>query len=74
MGCEGIGSEYELKTMFLGAMGTSFSLVLTLLLQNVSFSHNTLRHSHRQTDGDRQTDDCIIPIASVVVLGLGPWP
>jgi len=36
--------------VFLG--GTSYSLVQTLLLQDVSFSHNA--QHHRQTDG--QTD------------------
>ena len=39
--------------------GTSYSLLRTLL-QDTSFSHNTLRH--RQTD--RQTEDSNMPIAN----------
>jgi len=39
---------------------TSYSLVQKLLLQNVSFSHNT---QHRKQT-DRQTDDSIMPIAN----------
>ena len=48
-----------IKSCFLGGRGTSYSLVQTLLLWDVSFSHNTLRY--RLTD--RQTDDSLMPIA-----------
>jgi len=41
-------------------MGTSYSLVQTLLLQDVSFNHNAWRH--RRTDGQR--DDIIMTIAA----------
>jgi len=44
--------------------GTSYSLVQTLLLYNVSFSLNA--HSYRQTDG--QTNNIIVPIADRIAV------
>jgi len=44
-------------------MGTSYSLVWTVLLEDVSFSHNTL--CHRQTDS--QINDSIMAIADHTV-------
>jgi len=52
------GGEFEgIKSCFY--VGTSYSLVETFLLEDLSFSYNAQRH--RQTD--RQTTNSMMPIA-----------
>jgi len=53
----------EILATHLLPVDTSYSVVQTILLQHVSFSHNILRH--RQADGqtDRETDDSMVPTA-----------
>ena len=61
--CRGVDSLVTEKCV---PMGTSYSLVETLLLKDVSFRHSAQRR-HRQTD--EQTDDTIMPIAACSTIG-----